>query len=81
MKKLKTVNKIFNDYYDLCAEVGLENKYIHPKNIAHQFQNKLTTKDTIYVDTREQSWLKFNIPFVMLTGEWNTLWQEGFCFK
>jgi hypothetical protein len=60
-------NKIFNDYYDLCSEVGLENKYIHPKNIAHQFQNKLTTKDTIYVDTREQSWLKFNIPFEIKT--------------
>jgi hypothetical protein len=60
-------NKIFNDYYDLCSEVGLENKFVHPKNIAHQFQSKLTTKDTIYVDTREQSWLKFDIPFEIKT--------------
>jgi len=60
-------NKIFNDYYDLCSEVGLQNKFVHPKNIAHQFRNKLTTKDTIYVDTREQSWLKFDIPFEIKT--------------
>ena len=60
-------NKIFNDYYDICAEIGLKNKFVHPKNITNQFQNKLTTKDTIYVDTREQSWLKFNIPFEIKT--------------
>jgi hypothetical protein len=56
-------NKIFNDYYSLCLDIGLENKFVHPKNISHQFENKLTIRDTIYVDTREQSWLKFNIPF------------------
>ena len=60
-------NKIFNDYYDVCSEVGLENKFVHPKNITNQFQNKLTIKDTIYVDTREQSWLKFNTPFEIKT--------------
>jgi hypothetical protein len=60
-------NKIFNDYYDLCSSIGLENKFIHPKNITSEFQNKLTTKDTIYVDTREQSWLKFDIPFEIKT--------------
>lgn len=60
-------NKIFNDYYDICSEAGLENKFIHPKNITNQFQNKLTIKDTIYVDTREQSWLKFNTPFEIKT--------------
>ena len=56
-------NKIFNDYYSLYLDIGLENKFVHPKNISHQFENKLTIRDTIYVDTREQSWLKFNIPF------------------
>lgn len=56
-------NKIFNNYYDLCSSIGLENKFIHPDNILHQFENKLSEKDTIYVDTREQNWLKFNIPF------------------
>jgi len=60
-------NKIFDDYYDLCSSIGLENKFIHPNNITSQFQNKLTTKDTIYVDTREQSWLKFDIPFEIKT--------------
>jgi len=60
-------NKIFNDYYDLCSKIGLENKFIHPQNISHQFKNKLTIKDTIYVDTREQNWLKFNIPFEIKT--------------
>jgi len=60
-------NKIFNDYYDICSEVGLENKFVHPKNITNQFQKKLTVGDTIYVDTREQSWLKFDIPFEIKT--------------
>lgn len=60
-------NKIFNDYYDVCSSVGLTNKFIHPGNITNQFKLKLTTRDTIYVDTREQSWLKFNIPFEIKT--------------
>jgi len=60
-------NKIFDDYYDLCSSIGLENKFIHPNNITSQFKNKLTNKDTIYVDTREQSWLKFDIPFEIKT--------------
>jgi len=60
-------NKIFEDYYGVCSEVGLENKFVHPKNITNQFQKKLTVKDTIYVDTREQSWLKFDIPFEIKT--------------
>ena len=60
-------NKIFNDYYDLCSDIGLENKFIHPNLINDNFKNKLTQKDTIYVDTREQSWLKFNIPFEIKT--------------
>jgi ERCC4 domain len=60
-------NKIFDDYYELCSDIGLENKYIHPKNIFNQFKNKLNSKNTIYVDTREQNWLKFNIPFEIKT--------------
>jgi len=60
-------NKLFNDYYDVCSSIGLENKFIHPSNIIHQFKNKLNSKDTIYVDTREQNWLKFNIPFEIKT--------------
>jgi hypothetical protein len=60
-------NKIFDDYYELCSDIGLENKYIHPKNISNQFKNKLNSKNTIYVDTREQNWLKFDIPFEIKT--------------
>ena len=60
-------NKIFKDYYDLCSSIGLENKFIHPNLIGDHFKNKLTHKDIIYVDTREQSWLKFNIPFEIKT--------------
>jgi len=60
-------NKIFEDYYDVCSSIGLENKFIHPKNISNQFKNKLNPKDIIYVDTREQNWLKFDIPFEIKT--------------
>jgi hypothetical protein len=60
-------NKIFDDYYNLCSSIGLKNKFIHPNNITSQFKNKLTNRDTIYVDTREQSWLKFDIPFEIKT--------------
>jgi hypothetical protein len=60
-------NKIFDDYYQLCAEIGLENKYIHPNAITNQFKNKLSSRDIIYVDTREQNWLKFNTPFEIKT--------------
>ena len=60
-------NKIFRDYYDVCSSIGLENKFIHPCNITNQFNNKLNKKDTIYIDTREQSWLKFDIPFEIKT--------------
>lgn len=60
-------NKIFKDYYDICSSIGLENKYIHPKLIGDNFKNRLMQKDTIFVDTREQSWLKFDIPFEIKT--------------
>jgi hypothetical protein len=60
-------NKIFDDYYELCSDIGLENKFIHPKIITNQFKNKLNSKNTIYVDTREQNWLKFDIPFEIKT--------------
>ena len=60
-------NTIFKDYYDICSSIGLENKFIHPNLVEDHFKNKLTNKDTIYVDTREQSWLKFDIPFEIKT--------------
>jgi hypothetical protein len=60
-------NKIFKDYYNVCSSIGLENKFVHPNLTGDNFKNKLTQKDTIYVDTREQSWLKFNTPFEIKT--------------
>jgi hypothetical protein len=60
-------NKIFKDYYDVCSSIGLENKFIHPNLIGDNFKNRLTQKDIIYVDTREQSWLKFSTPFEIKT--------------
>lgn len=60
-------NKVFKDYSNLCSSVGLENKFINPNSIDNQFKNELGEKDTIYVDTREQSWLKFNVPFEIKT--------------
>lgn len=60
-------NSIFKDYYDICSSIGLENKFIHPNLLGDHFKNKLTNKDIIYVDTREQSWLKFNTPFEIKT--------------
>lgn len=60
-------NKIFKDYYQICSDIGLENKFIHPNTIENHFKNKLTQRDIIYVDTREQSWLKFNTPFEIKT--------------
>ena len=60
-------NKLFNDYYDICSGIGLENRFIHPKNLFNQFKNKLNLNDTIYVDTREQNWLKFDAPFEIKT--------------
>jgi len=60
-------NKIFDDYYDVCSNLGLENRFIHPNNITDQFKNKLNKKSIIYVDTREQSWLKFDTKFEIKT--------------
>jgi hypothetical protein len=60
-------NKIFKNYYDLCSSVGLTNKFIHPDNITNQFKFKLTREDSIHVDTREQDWLKFDVPFEITT--------------
>ena len=76
-------NKIFEDYYDVCSDIGLENRFIHPKNISNQFKNKLNSLDTIYVDTREQNWLKFDIPFEIKTlpyGDYTCSNENCSCF-
>ena len=60
-------NKIFADYYELCSSIDLKNKFVHPNNIHNQFKNKLGIQDTIYIDTREQNWLKFDVPSELKT--------------
>lgn len=60
-------NKIFPNYYDLCSSLGFENRFINPDIVSNQFKNKLFIEDTVYVDTREQNWLKFDIPFEIKT--------------
>ena len=60
-------NKIFGNYYNLCSSIALRNKFKINEEIKNNFKNKLSQKDTIYVDTREQSWLKFDIPFEIKT--------------
>jgi hypothetical protein len=60
-------NKIFGNYYNLCSSIALKNKFNINVEVKNNFKNKLSQKDIIYVDTREQSWLKFNIPFEIKT--------------
>jgi ERCC4-type nuclease len=54
--------KFFNDYYELCSSLGLEKRYVQPKQtiVAKTYKNRKDLK--VYVDTREQLPLKFNIP-------------------
>ena len=51
--------KKFNDYYKLCKSLGFKNKYKKTQNIAISSEGK---DCKIYVDTREQLPLKFNLP-------------------
>jgi hypothetical protein len=53
--------KKFNDYYKLCESLGFKNKYKNIENIATASIPK--TKDLkVYIDSREQLPLKFNLP-------------------
>jgi hypothetical protein len=60
-------NEIFGNYYSLCSSIALKNKFNINTEVKNNFKNKLSQKDIIYVDTREQSWLKFNTPFEIKT--------------
>ena len=46
--------KFFKDYYELCSSLGLEKRYIQPKQtiVAKTYKNRKDLK--VYVDTREQ---------------------------
>ena len=53
--------KFFDDYYGLCKEIGLKNKYKKTKNLI--VANGYSEEDVkIYIDTREQMPLDFNFP-------------------
>lgn len=53
---INELNRIFGDYYDLCKELGLKNKY----KKTFLFKDKQRTRDSIiYIDTREKNPLKF----------------------
>jgi len=69
-------NKLFNNYYDLCKSLGFKNKFINISNDKNLFSNKLTLKNTIYVDTREQNWLKFDLPFEIKTLKYGDYYSD-----
>jgi hypothetical protein len=52
-------NEIFDDYYNLCDKLGLENKYQNPTKIIDG-QEYDKEKYKILIDTREQKPLKFD---------------------
>jgi len=53
---INELNRIFGDYYDLCKELGLKNKY----KKTFLFKDKQRARDSIiYIDTREKNPLKF----------------------
>ena len=51
--------KKFNDYYDLCKSLGFKNKYQKIQNITTGSFDK---DCKVYIDSREQLPLKFNLP-------------------
>lgn len=63
MPPVQVYDSLFDSYYDLCDEVGLINKYQKEKEEYHFEINAKAIKDKfkIYVDTREQKPLKFNV--------------------
>ena len=51
-------NELFGDYYELCRELGLKNKYVIPNEIVEGLEWKKPEYE-ILIDTREQKPLKF----------------------
>ena len=54
-------NELFGNYYELCEELGLENKY-KPFNEIVSGPEWAKSEYMIYIDTREQKPLKFTRP-------------------
>ncbi len=58
-------NKIFGDYYKLCEELGLKNKFGQTDGLT--LGSRYDNSYSILVDTREQLPLKFNRPIEVAT--------------
>ena len=56
------LNDIWGDYYKTCESLGFVNKYQYPSFAAEITQKTPKNDDIIYVDTREQKALIFNLP-------------------
>ena len=54
--------KKIGDYYSFCKSLGFKNKYQNIKNIATASKFKKSKDLKVYVDSREQLPLKFNLP-------------------
>ena len=75
------LNKLFGNYYNFCEELGLKNKYkIFPKHI---YADNAPSKDKkIFIDTREQKPLKFDLPIEIKTlnfGDYAYSHEENSC--
>jgi ERCC4-type nuclease len=58
---IKFYQKIFGDYYELCKDLGFINKYIYPDYVKINSPRKLVKGAKIFIDSREQKPLKFNL--------------------
>jgi 1,4-alpha-glucan branching enzyme len=54
--------KKIGDYYSFCKSLGFKNKYENVKNIATGSVPKESKDLKVYIDSREQLPLKFNLP-------------------
>ena len=56
-----TYEKYFDDYYDMCSSIGLKNKFKKVEKIIEGSVKNERDDLKVYIDTREQMPLKFNI--------------------
>jgi len=56
-----TYEKYFDDYYDMCSSLGLKNKFKKVESIKEDSKHKQIDDLKVYIDTREQMPLKFNL--------------------
>lgn len=73
-------NELFGDYYELCRELGFELKHRALRGRVDSIAPN--SPKVIYVDTREQQPLKFNIPIEIKTlkfGDYSYSDREASC--